>query len=915
MRSRHSGPRVHPWLISLALSTPLLSLGAHPAALAASPNPAQLVQQGIDRYQQGDYPSAIQALQQALQQYEQARDQPNTAIVLENIARTYQQLGQSEPAIAHWQKAITLHHQLGNTPQLGRALTEQAQAYSNFGQPKQAIALLCHEMETATDDTNIDLIEQENPLPVTCAANSALALAKNNPDQTQEIAALGSLGEAYRLLGEHDRAIARLEEAKTKADTLGNSIYKISVRNSLATVLTSRAQLSYHRAQSAQRRQPQTSADSPAPTVPTTLAADDAKALSYLTESYALAKTDPQAQMRALLSTFPIYARQQNQAAIATTLQQALPLLNQLPPNRSRVYASLDLARLLSVTATIPATDATPPRSPVCVSQQPPAQAETLLKQAIATARQIQDPRAESFALGELGKLYECRGDLPQALQWTQQAKFAAAQDAKAQDSMYQWEWQTGRILKAQGQAEAAITAYEQALATLATIRGDILSANRDRQFDFRDTIEPIYRDLIDLRIGSETNSANRDSGRYSQKSARKENAKPESVGSNLDAVLKIADSLQLARLQNYFGSECIITAINTDLAELRKEIDKDQQTAIITSIILKDRTVMVLKLPNQAPRQFIVTRSQAELEKKINAFRRSVEDGTNPAGFDRKEAEELHKLLIQPLLSTLQTQPIKILVFVQDGLLQSIPMAALYDRQRQKYLIEDYAISTTPSLNLTNLAARDRTIVPQILALGVTKARTVEGQTFTELLNVKGEIDQVTQKFPGSQALLDEDFGRKTLQKVITQKPFSIIHMATHGQFGADPDDTFLVMGDENKLTIAGLERLLRRVAKNQTPLDLLMLTACQTGVGDDRAILGLTGVAVQSGANSAIGSLWFIDDVATSELVNLFYQNLPNTSKAEALQTAQKALIARTDSYSHPAYWAALVLVGNWR
>jgi tetratricopeptide (TPR) repeat protein len=128
MRSRYPASPVHRWLAILVLSTPLLSLGNSPVGLAASPNPAQLVQQGIDRYQTGDYPSAIQALQQALQHYEQARDQPNTAIVLENIARTYQQLGQSEPAIAHWQKAITLHRQLGNTPQLGRALTEQAQA-------------------------------------------------------------------------------------------------------------------------------------------------------------------------------------------------------------------------------------------------------------------------------------------------------------------------------------------------------------------------------------------------------------------------------------------------------------------------------------------------------------------------------------------------------------------------------------------------------------------------------------------------------------------------------------------------------------------------------------------------------------------------------------------------------------------
>ncbi len=919
------------WLGLGLLSSTLLclepSLGARlgrAAALStASPNPAQLVQQGIDRYRQGDYPSAIQSLQQALKQYQQVRDQPNTAIVLENLARTYQQLGQSEPAIAHWQQAITLHRQLGNTPQLGRALTEQAQAYTTFGQPKEAIARLCHPMETAAADTDIELIETEHPTPVKCIDRSALALAKT---PTDEVAALGSLSEAYRLLGEYDRAIARLEQALPLAKALDNPTYQISVLNSLANVRTSRAQLHYHRAQSAKRRETSNPAAAFAPTVSAQVAqdtaqvaADDTNALGDLQQIAALSQGNPAAQMRALLSTFPIYARQQNQAAIATTLQQALPLLNQLPANRSRVYAALDLARLLSVAAPAPPE----PRSSVCVSQSPPATAESLLKQAIATAQQIRDPRAESFALGELGKLYECRGDLATALAWTQQAKFAAAQDAKAQDSLYQWEWQTGRILKAQGQTVAAIAAYEQALTTLKGIRGDILSANRDRQFDFRDTIEPIYRDLIDLRLSADNLATTAGTGQpstSSPKSTPKNQSKTQTsqpIESDFDSVLKIADSLQLARLQNYFGSECIITAINRDPTAIIDKTEKDQHTAIITSVILEKRTAIVLKLPNQAPRYFIVKRSQKALETTINAYRAKLEDA-NEAGFERQEAAELYELLIQPFAATLQAQSIKTLVFVQDGLLQSVPMAALYDQQRQKYLVEDYAIATTPSLGLTNLAVRDRSEKSQILALGVTQARTVQGQPFSPLENVRGEIEQVVQKFPGSQALLDDNFATKNLRKVINQKAFSIIHIATHGQFGADPDDTFLVMGDpdgtQNKLTIAGLERLLRRVAKNQNPLDLLMLTACQTGKGDDRAILGLTGVAVQSGVNSAIGSLWFIDDVATAELVNTFYTHLPNTSKAEALQTAQKEFIARKDIYQHPAYWAALVLVGNW-
>jgi CHAT domain-containing protein len=118
-------------------------------------------------------------------------------------------------------------------------------------------------------------------------------------------------------------------------------------------------------------------------------------------------------------------------------------------------------------------------------------------------------------------------------------------------------------------------------------------------------------------------------------------------------------------------------------------------------------------------------------------------------------------------------------------------------------------------------------------------------------------------------------------------------------------------VTGDSQKLTIADLDALIRRVVKSNEPIDLLTLTACQTAVGDDRAALGLAGVAVQAGANSALASLWFINDATTAEFTKAFYSNLKTTGKATALQTAQNALIQQG---RHPGYWAPFVLVGSW-
>ncbi|GJL64912.1 MAG: hypothetical protein NPIRA04_35660 [Nitrospirales bacterium] len=98
-------------------------------------------------------------------------------------------------------------------------------------------------------------------------------------------------------------------------------------------------------------------------------------------------------------------------------------------------------------------------------------------------------------------------------------------------------------------------------------------------------------------------------------------------------------------------------------------------------------------------------------------------------------------------------------------------------------------------------------------------------------------------------------------------------------------------------------------------TPLDLLTLSACETAAGDDRAALGLAGVAIKAGARSALATLWFINDKATSELITEFYRQLQNVSvsKAMALQIAKKTLMSHP-SYQHPGYWSPFLLINNW-
>ena len=163
---------------------------------------------------------------------------------------------------------------------------------------------------------------------------------------------------------------------------------------------------------------------------------------------------------------------------------------------------------------------------------------------------------------------------------------------------------------------------------------------------------------------------------------------------------------------------------------------------------------------------------------------------------------------------------------------------------------------------------------------------------------------------------MLNDEFTKDRFQALLSASDYNIVHLATHGEFSSDLKDTFILIGDE-LIDINELNSFLQQ----QNPdgagkIELLVLSACNTAEGDDRAVLGLAGVAVRGGAGSTLGTLWKADDKATAELMGEFYRNLTaegTVSKAEALRKAQLALLQQ-EEYQHPYYWAPFVLVGNW-
>ena len=912
---QHQKLNRHQFLKGLFLATLVICLLFGQVVSAQTQNASILVEQGIKDYDAGNFQNAVKHWQKALTQY---KDNPSgAAVVNENLARVYQQLGQNKEAIESFSGAIRDYGAVGNIQQVGRMQSELAQVYSNLGQPRKAIALLCGQLVEKPKS-----YENQASQEIKCTPESAQQIATKYNDKRGQVAALGILGEAYRLIGSYDQAIRYLDTAQLVAPE-----YKFLVFNSLGNAYKSRGQLRELQADSANKA----GIFSKKNEFTKKSQADYNRAYQYFQDSIKFARNEkqPLAEMRGLLNLIQL-GSQINQSKFIndqefnTTIKDALKVLEELPDSATKVYGAIDLAYLQhDAKGSSPFT-----YCPTHLVLSGGNQALNLLENSVLTSKKLQDSRLISFSNGALGHFWECNPDNEKALKYTQTAIIAADNKLSAKDSLYLWEWQAGRILDKQNRKEEAIASYQRAFDTLEDIRSDILTAERDVQFDFRDVVRPLYRTLAQSRLDLLGVGAIADEQRAKE----------------LSAVVKTIDALKLAELQNYFGNDCILSALNPkQVGELLKDNSiAFQNTAFLSSIILEGKTGILLQLPNQ-PTKFkwiedsnqqgtnkIVSRDT--LQKKIAEFRTGLVKGQEEINYNTTTAAQLYDWIIRPFAEDIKPEKVKTLVFIQDGFLRSVPMAALYDSQQQKYLVETYAVATTPSLRLTTPKTRDglrptggHRSTQKALILGLTETATIDGKTFDALPAVPDEVSAVQNIFTNHTDLMDKDFFPESFQQTLDKTTYPIVHIASHAQFGIIPEDTFIVTGKNQKLTISQLENSLRNVNSKSDGVELLTLTACETAVGDDRATLGLAGVALQVGVKSAIASLWSVSDQSTSELVKTFYTNYRNAgmSIAEALQKAQirmihaKKLPPSEDiniSYDNPAYWASMIAIGNW-
>lgn len=887
---------------------------ASPTSVVQSPYDAeQLANKAVKLYESGRFEEAATAWKQTANVFAARGDKSNQAMALSNLSLTYQQLGQwdkatkaiedglallktplqgkeelkilaqsleiqgylqrelgqTADALNTWQQATKIYSQINDQEKLVQSKMNQAQAMQDLGLYPRACSTV---LEVLNQEMGVRSCQELNQLTQDELTKKLQVITLQAPS-LRRVVSLRSLGELVRVGGQ-------LEQSQLILETSLKLAQKLNLPQEQAAAYLNIGNTAHDLAEGEMVRRKRENYQQ--------------KALDSYNEVIKLSSS-PTTRQQAQLNRFSLLLKLQQLSEAEELWKTLNSQLSNLSPSRTGVYFQINLAQNFIKLAQkedfkLKANSKLPTFSEI----------DRILVKAAEQAKSLKDTRAEAYALGNRGALYELTGatqNLPQAEELTKQA-LGIASSFSTPDIAYQFFWQLGRIRSAQGDTPDAIAAYTKAYNALQSLRSELVAINPEVQFSFREDVEPVYRELVKLDL------------EYAD--SLKKAGKNEQSQQRLVQARNVIESLQLAELNNFFREACVEAN--------PKQIDEiDQAAAVIYTIALPDRLQVLLSLPNRPPSLHTTPISQEELEKTLRNVRDSLIAPVSQEEAFLPRYQQLYNWLIRPLETELANSKVKTLAFVLDGDLRNIPMGILHDGQQ--YLLEKYAIALTPGLQLVNPKPIAQVGLNAITA-GLSQIRKdfPPHEGFGPLRNVEDELKQIKNLGVSDRQLLNDKFTSTEIKKQTTASRVpSIVHLATHGQFSSRAEDTFILAWD-SRINVKQLGNLLRDNTQYRgRPIELLVLSACETASGDSRAALGLAGVAVRAGARSTLATLWVVEDQSTAQVMGDFYRQLEqakkiNTNKAEALRKAQLAL-KTSQQFGHPHYWAPFVLVGNWQ
>jgi CHAT domain-containing protein len=714
--------------------------------------------------------------------------------------------------------------------------------------------------------------------------SEAIQLCRLAGDTAAETATLARRGEALGLMGQLRAAEGDLREALLQAEKLNDPAQLAAISGALGNIYFQTHDFSAARpllerslslARTAHREAVIAASANNLGNV--ALASGDMQknaALYYdMSVGAASASGDTALEATALTNKARVLLREGEEKAALDDLETALRLEAGRPVSADTAYAVIAIGRLALQNFV---------RSPN--ADRSLAIAESAFRSAENMAAQLRDSRISSLAAGYTAEMREMQGRRAEAMALAVQAVFYA-QRGGATDLLYRWEWLEGRLERAAGHDVAAINLYRRAVQHLQDIREDIPVDYTNGRSSFRDIMGPLYLGLADMLLRAAAEPRNR--------------AEEPSLLSEARTTVEL---LKTAEIRDYFRDECLVPLESSTFATTRTPAA--QRTATLYPIIFPDRIELLAAVGTEQQRVAVPVR-EVKVTDTAHQMRRELETLGTREFFG--PSQQMYDWLIRPVLPFLRSHNVDTLVVVPDGPFRSIPFAALHDGH--DFLVTKYSVATELGLTLMDPKPHGRQPVSALL-LGLS----VPAQGYPGLPFVRDELSALHGVAYNTTTLENQAFTVRRTETALQDQPYSIVHIASHAKFSSNPANTFILTYD-SRFTLSEMEQAVKTRKWENTPLELLTLSACQTAVGDDRATLGLAGVAIKAGARSAVASLWFINDEASSRIVRQFYHELqrPGISKAQALQHAQIELM-QDRRFRHPGYWAPFLVIGNW-
>lgn len=875
------------------------------------------------------YEIAIEYYEQVLLIFREIKDRKSEGDTLNNLGLAYNSLGRYEKAIVQLEQALTIRRAVKDQRGAGNALNNLGIAYSALGRIEKAIAsyeqalVIFREIKYRPGEANT-----LNNLGSTLSAQSYFekaieylekALTINRQvkyRRSEEGNTLNNLGNAYRMLGRYEKAIEYFEQSLIISREVKDRIGEGNALNNLG--IASNAFGRYE------------------------------KAIEYLEQ------------------TLTIYRREQNRAGEASTLN-----------NIGNAHLALGHFE----------------------------KAIEYYEQSLVINRAIKFRRGEGNALNNLAIAYRVLGRYEkvaeyyvQVLAIVREVKDREGEGSALNNLMVYW--------KAVNQPRLAIFYGKQAVNSYQTIRSEVSKLETASQQSFLKAKEKTYRDLADLLIGlgrlpeaqqvldllkeeeyfdyvrRDNNEAAGLKGRASLTpiEARLEKEYAEiadfitALGKELEELnqMQQPDAAQLTRRTDLDQKLQLATQrFQSFLGRLEKELGNTAEagkqiasvksaegfqdtlrelgagTVALYTIVGENKYSVILITPQaQVAGEYPISR--ADLHKKIFALKDALKSPSSNLATLQTQAAELYKILIGPIAKNLDGAKAETLMWSLDGALRYLPMGVLFDAERKQYLLERYRTVVYTPAGASDLKNQPRANW-QGAGFGVSKAiSNAEVGSFKALSGVPGELKSVIRTADNQNGViegamyLDEQFTEESFRDALRKRTYPLIHVASH--FAFKPGDSlksFLLLGNGKALTLEEI----RNSQNLFGGVDLLALSACETGVGEKdeegREVEGFGVLAQNKGAKAVLATLWPVADESTAKLMAEFYRlrEAKSANKAEALRQAQLQLLRGAEKknsseergvklpnqapnvadpmkpHAHPYYWAPFILIGNWK